>query len=76
MTGDALGTALLSMGRRSGLRLARVKITAATSTSLTVTLPDGSSIPALPVLGLTYAVNGYGTAFLAEGIVPLVLPTP
>lgn len=54
-------------------RMARVKITQAVP--LQVQLPDGATVPALPVSTFTYTVGGYGTAFLAEGLMPIVLPT-
>lgn len=69
---DALEAALLNAGRRNTLRLERVTI--ATSSPLTVTRVDGSTIPAVPVANYTYAVGAAGLAMVAEGIVPPVLP--
>lgn len=71
---DALERALVGgAGRRNTLRIVRVKITA--TSPLTVQLPDGTAVRALAVVGLTYTVDGYGSALVAEGIIPVVLPT-
>lgn len=70
---NALERAMLAAGRRNTLRLVRVKITA--TAPLTVQLPDGSTIPGLAILGMTYTAGGAAVAMLAEGIIPPVLPT-
>jgi hypothetical protein len=60
------------------VRMLRVKITAyaaGSPPSLSVQLPDGSTIPAVPVTGLSYTVGGWGVAFYSEGVQPPVLPT-
>lgn len=73
MSMDALGIALTRLaGKSSGVRLVRVTIAAAAP--LTVTLPDGTTVPALPIKGLTYTANAAGLALLAEGSIPPVLP--
>lgn len=75
MSDLALTRALL--GRRTvapPVRMARVKITQ--SSPLLVQLPDGATVPALPVSGLTYTAGTFGTALLAEGLIPILLPTP
>lgn len=69
---DALERALLA-GRKNTVRLVRVKIAAASP--LTVTLPDGTTVRGLPIVGMTYTANSYGVAMIAEGIIPVVLPT-
>lgn len=69
---DALERALLA-GRRSTLRIVRVTI--AQASPLTVTLPDGTTVPGLAIVGLTYTVGAAGVAMTAEGTVPVVLPT-
>lgn len=72
MTGDALTRVLLGMPRNT-LRL--VRVTVQTVSPLTVKLPDGATVNALAVSGLTYTVSGRGVALVAEGAIPLVLPT-
>lgn len=70
---DALGTVLGRLPRNT-LRTVRVRITAATGTTLTITLPDGASVPGQGVLGLTYTVGAYGVAFVQEKAIPIVFP--
>ena len=53
-------------------RLERVAI--ATAAPLTVTLRDGSTVPAIGVTGLTYTAGAAGVAVLASRGQPLVLP--
>lgn len=72
MTGDPLTRVLLGMPRNT-LRL--VRVTVQTVSPLTVKLPDGATVNALAVSGLTYTASGRGVALLAEGTIPLVLPT-
>lgn len=69
---DALERALTGRPRNT-LRTVRVKIS--TVAPLTVQLPDGTTVPALAVTGLTYTAAGYGVAFISEGAIPVVLPT-
>lgn len=71
---SGLERALLRAGQRgSTIRLVRVKIGAVSP--LTITLPDGTTIPALAIVGLTYTAGGAAVAMIAEGIVPVALPT-
>lgn len=74
---DALGRVLAGIPRGSGVRMVRVIVTAATATTLTVTLPDGASVTALPVKGMTYTPTpSNGVALVQQGTLPLVIPTP
>lgn len=71
---SGLERALLRLGgQKSTLRIVPVKIAAVTP--LTVTLPDGTTVPAVKINGPTYAAGAAAVAFIAEGIVPVVLPT-
>jgi hypothetical protein len=71
--GDALGRFLAALPRNS-LRTVRVKITAATGTTLTIQLPDGASVPGQGFSFATYSVGAYGVAFVQEKAIPIVLP--
>lgn len=72
MTADDLGRALMAMPRNT---LRPVRITVQTVSPLTVKLPDGTTVNALAVSGLTYTASGRGVALIAEGAIPLVFPT-
>jgi hypothetical protein len=69
---DPLG-GVLRNPRARGLRIERVKI--AQVSPLQITLASGVTVNGLAVAGLTYSAPGNGVAFLAEGQIPLVLPT-
>lgn len=51
-----------------------VRVTIQQSSPLRITLPDGTIVPGLPVLGLTYTAGSPALARLGEGQIPLVLP--
>jgi hypothetical protein len=55
------------------LRMQRVTIE--TTAPLTVTLRDGSTVPAVGVIGLTYTAGQPGIAFIADRSQPVVFPT-
>lgn len=51
------------------------RVTIASVSPLTVTLRNGTTVPGVPVSGLTYTAGGHGIALMAERSQPLVLPT-
>lgn len=55
------------------IRLLPVKV--ATTSPLTVTLPDGATVPAIGIEGLSYPTSGKFLAIWGEGQPPIVLPS-
>lgn len=52
-----------------------VPVTIAGTNPLTVTLPDGATIPGLAIQGYTYSLGGHAVALLSEPSIPPILPT-
>jgi PKD repeat protein len=69
---DALVRVLQARGNGKPTRLIRVAVT--TTNPLTVTLPDGATIPGVAISGLTYTAGTAAVALIAEPGTPLVFP--
>lgn len=51
-----------------------VPVTVTSGTPLTITLPDGSSLRAVGLVGLAYPTSGKFIAYVEAGRMPLVFP--